>query len=407
MYRSTNNFEPLNERNDITLNEPESRYFASPVVSDLDDDGQQEIILGDLIANQVEVFDAAQIYLPGWPKVVGGGIKSAVAVADLDNDGDQEIIVGAENGTLYAWHHDGRDVAGWPVVVNPEFRILATPAVGDLNGDNVPEVVVPLANGQVYAFKANGKPLAGWPVSIGGVEDQYSSQVINSSPQIADLDKDGQVEIVTGSTDKNLYVFDASGNSVWSFSTGDMILSTPYIAEIDASSSGLEVAFGSGDGYFYFLNSDGELLWKRITGWTLRSSPTGADLDGDGDLELMIGGDDDKLWAWHHNGSLVAGWPRAAEADLFSSPAVGDIDGDGDLEVVIGSDSAKVYAWHADGSLVSDWPKQTELSVKGSAALANLDDDAELEVIVGDFSGQKFIWNYQQSGIIYLPFIGS
>jgi hypothetical protein len=103
----------------------------------------------------------------------------------------------------------------------------------------------------------------------------------------------------------------------------------------------------------------------------------------------------------------VAGWPQAAEADLFSSPAVGDLDGDGDLEVVIGSDEAKVYAWHANGSKLTDWPKQTELSVKGAPALANLDDDAELEVIVGDFSGQKYIWNYQRHGLIFLPIIGS
>ena len=70
-----------------------------------------------------------------------------------------------------------------------------------------------------------------------------------------------------------------------------------------------------------------------MTGWTLRSSPTAADLDGNGDLELLIGGDDDRLWAWHHDGSLVAGWPQTTNADLFSSPSVGDLDGDGDLEI--------------------------------------------------------------------------
>jgi hypothetical protein len=396
-----------NSFNNLTavLNQPESRYFASPATADLDGDGKIEIIIGDLIANQVEVISASGASRPGWPKDVGEGIKAAAAVADLDGDGDLEIIVGAMDGTLYAWHHTGKEVTGWPVKVDSEFRILATPAVGDLNGDGNPEIIVPLANGWLYAFRVNGQALPGWPVSIGGVEDLYDSQVINSSPSIVDINDDGQVEIIVGSTDKQLYVFNSTGQLQWAYATGDMVLSSPFVADIDPGNAGLEIAFGSGDGYFYLLSQDGEPLWRRITGWTLRSTPTAADLDGNGDLELLIGGDDDHLWAWHHDGSLVAGWPQAAKADLFSSPSVGDLDGDGDLEVAVGSDDANVYAWHADGKALTNWPKKTNLSVKGSPAMANLDEDSELEVVVGDLSGKMFIWNYQSPGQLFLPMV--
>jgi hypothetical protein len=184
-----------------------------------------------------------------------------------------------------------------------------------------------------------------------------------------------------------------------------MILSSPIAAEIDANTAGKEIAFGSGDGYFYLLSQDGQLLWKRVTGWTLRSSPAAADIDADGDVELLIGGDDDRLWAWHHDGSLVAGWPQTTGADLFSSPAVGDLDGDGDVEVAIGSDDANVYAWHADGTVLTGWPKKTNLSVKGSPALANLDDDTQLEVVAGDLSGRLYVWNYTPPGQLFMPII--
>jgi len=395
-----------NSLNSEQVVEPESRYFASPVTADLDGDGKIEIVIGNLIADKVEVFGALGERRSGWPKEIGGGIKAAASVADLDGDGDLEIIVGATNGMLYAWHHTGEDVTGWPVLIDAKFRILATPAVGDLNGDNKPEIVVPLANGQLYAYKGNGQLLSGWPVSIGDVIDQYNSQVINSSPSISDLNEDGLAEIIVGSTDKNLYVFDASGNLKWTYATDDMVLSSPYVADIDANTAGKEIAFGSGDGYFYLLSQDGQLLWKRVTGWTLRSSPIAADLDSDGDVELLIGGDDDRLWAWHHDGTLVKGWPQTTGADLFSSPAVGDLDGDGDLEVAIGSDDANVYAWHADGTTLEGWPKKTNLSVKGSPALVNLDDDAQQEVVVGDFSGRMYIWNYTPPGQVFMPLIG-
>ncbi len=174
---------------------PESRYFAGAVAGDLDDDGSTEIIIGNLLNNHVEVMDAFHNPLPGWPQPVEGGIKAAAAIADLDGDGMDEVLVGASDGRLYAWHYDGTVVEGWPVMLNEGFRVLATPAVGDLDGDGSQDVVVPATDGRLYAFSAAGVAKPGWPVSIGGVEDQFGGQVINSSPQMVDLDGNGSLEI--------------------------------------------------------------------------------------------------------------------------------------------------------------------------------------------------------------------
>lgn len=383
-----------------------SRYFARPIADDLDNDGRPEIVIGNLLANRLEVVGPLRQPLPGWPQSVGGGIKGAAAISDLDGDLDKEIVVGAEDGWLYAWHHDGTRVAGWPIMIDESFRILAQPAVGDLDSDGKPDVIVPVSNGKVYAFDASGQALQGWPASIGDVKDQYNSQLINSSPSIADLNGDGHNEVVVGSTDRRLYAFNGDGSVRWSFATGDMVFSSPVVGDVDQSLPGLEIAFGSGDSYFYLLDKDGQLLWRRPTGWTLRSSPIRADLDQDGDIELLIGGDDDKLWAWHHDGQIVEGWPQQAAADLFSSIAIGDIDGDLDPEVVIGSEDAHVYAWHADGTLVADWPRPTSLSVKGGPTLANLDTDPSLEIIAADFGGNLYTWNVSSYNL-FVPILGS
>ncbi|MEM3512382.1 MAG: FG-GAP-like repeat-containing protein, partial [Candidatus Jordarchaeales archaeon] len=150
----------------------------------------------------------------------------------------------------------------------------------------------------------------------------------------------------------------------------------------------------SDDFCVYAWHHDGSLVngWPKQTGYYVVSSPALGDLDGDGDIEVVVGSGDGKVYAWHHDGSLVNGWPKKTGNSVDSSPALGDLDGDGDLEVVVGSNDRNVYAWHHDGSLVNGWPKQTGDIVWSSPALGDIDGDGNIEVVVGsdDFNVYVF-----------------
>jgi len=133
--------------------------------------------------------------------------------------------------------------------------------------------------------------------------------------------------------------------------------------------------------------------WPQAAGDNI-STPTLVDLDGDGKLEVIASSYDSKVYAWHSNGTPVAGWPQATEWWVVNaSPAVADIDGDGIPEVVVGS-GTKVYAWHGDGTLVAGWPKTTDGGYT-DAALVDLDDDGKLDVVVGD---QKKVYAWHGDG---------
>jgi hypothetical protein len=98
--------------------------------------------------------------------------------------------------------------------------------------------------------------------------------------------------------------------------------------------------------------------WPKTTGSDVNSSPALGDIDGDGDIEVVVGSHGGKVYAWHHDGSDVTGWPKTTGSDVYSdvysSPALGDIDGDGDIEVVVGSDDNKVYIWDCFGTYDSN-----------------------------------------------------
>ncbi len=367
-----------------------SRYYASPLIADLDDDGKAEIIVGNLVQWHLEVYNAGGTRRAGWPRSLQAEVKAAAAAADLDGDGKLEVVVGDTRGYLHAFHHDGTALAGWPIKTGPAdqtFRILSRPALADLNGDGRPEVILALSDGKLYVYGADGALLGGWPQSIGDAADAFGNHVIDSSPVVADLDGDGTLEIVVGAYDKAVYAYHANGGLAWRFETRDVVLATPAVADIDPARPGLETAIASGDRFVYLLDKDGAQVWKRPTGWVVRSSPLAADINGDGAIEIVVGSDDHKVWAWRADGSVLPGWPQSTGAAVSSSPVLADVDGDGVMEIVIGSDDTRLYAWKADGTPAAGWPMEVEYPVKSAPAAANLDGDAEWEVIAANFDG--------------------
>jgi hypothetical protein len=87
------------------------------------------------------------------------------------------------------------------------------------------------------------------------------------------------------------------------------------------------------------------------------SAPAIVDLDGDEDLEIVFSASGSLLCAYHHDGSVVTGWPVIVPAALSSGPvAIGDLDADGNLAVVVGTTEGTAYAYDVAGNLMEGWP---------------------------------------------------
>jgi uncharacterized repeat protein (TIGR01451 family) len=303
--------------------------------------------------------------------------KSSPVIIDLDSDGQLEIATGSTSG-VNVLVMDRAGTFEWTFPINPlgggalGFYFPSSPAVADLDS-TVTGLEVVIANrfdGRVYVF--DGDNSDGVDEGITADSDLLSIFCPPYGNCPADLGVEGQ-----------------NWDLLWTFQTAGQILATPAIGDVDGNGQ-LDVVIGSGafgspngeDGTVYALDGQsGVLKWSyAISGGRVFSSAGLADFDGDGDLEVVVGTADGRVYFINGDEDL-SGVIEASEVTfyqtggaVYSSPAIGDTDGNGTLEVIIGSNDGKVYSLNYDPSANTaglNWEFMTNGRVLSSPALVD------------------------------------
>ncbi len=194
-----------------------------------------------------------------------------------------------------------------------------------------------------------------------------------SSPAVVDLDSDGDMEIVASAY--SVVALDGeTGNLLWRVKSGHDRSKDPdnvdnvgrtwsgvVIADVDNDGE-IEIVTAHSGGCVSVYNREGyfEPGWPQHPAGNEFRSLAVSDLDGDGDMEIACGlarGDGTNVWVFEHDGSIRSGWPRLADGDESSAwgtyndnIGTGDIDGDGLPELIVPSDTITICAYEADGT---------------------------------------------------------
>ncbi len=254
----------------------EFRIHSTAAIGDIDKDNYMEIVHGVDRNMQYGIYawESNGDTCTGWPKTTGHHVDGSPALADIDGDSLYEVFVGSIDNRVYGLNYIGQDLPSWPNVVGSGIYegIVSSPAIGDLNNDSILDIVIgrgiiQSSYGAVFAFRSFGDTMPGFPINI-------STGAITSSPMLADLDGDADIEIVVGCQDGFLYAFNPDTTTVTGFP--------------------IPVAI------------------------SITSSPAIGDIDLDGDIELVVGGfagtgNNDSLYVWDlpvvYNASRLH-WPQ-------------------------------------------------------------------------------------------------
>ncbi len=303
---------------------------------------------------------------------------SGLAAGDIDGDGSVELVTTTfgptpGNATLVALEHNGawkwRSAA---YRTHPDPNGLTNrdnPTIADLEGDGNVEILV-----GANVFDAHGHLL--WR-GAGGQAFQSAGNGGDRGGAIslaADVDLDGRLEVVTGNT---LYRYD--GTILWQSPLPD---GYPAVANFDADSRPEIVVVSRGTVRLH--DDDGSLLWGPIelpgTDPEAGGAPTVADFDGDGQPEIGVAGSDVYV-AYRADGTIL--W-QASTQDYTSNQTGStafDLDGDGVAEVVY-RDERKLRIYRGSDGVVLFEDTLSSNTWTEEPVVADVDRDGNAEIVV-------------------------
>lgn len=308
-------------------------------------------------------------------KLLGGFTSGAhyTAIADLNNDTRNDLIVAGDRRRYdIVWYEvpkDITDISAWRkhiIYQNNSHRVYHV-EIGDVNGDGNQDVV----------FGSKTDNSLGWLENNGSLIDWRMTWIDNSctrcaNVRVADLDRDGQNEVVATEDDS------LKGGIVHSYSySGDPRIHRNWVDRRIAS-------FPAGEGVGVF-----EI----------------ADIDGDGDLDIVTGGGAGGVCVlenpYPNNVGYGQEWNRYRVSHSCDSREIdiGDIDRDGDSDIIVADQSKNMVIWFENSGITfyENWKRHVidhsndYLRWCHSVELGDIDGDGDLDIAVAAAGSNVFL----------------
>ncbi|MBN2366873.1 MAG: T9SS C-terminal target domain-containing protein [Calditrichaeota bacterium] len=372
-----------------------SLSFSQPRFADLDADNDYDFILGNISENPLYFVNTGLVTNPVFQAGMDifqpvSSLDAEMGVfVDLDQDGDRDFICGGYTGLNY-YENMGDSTQVLLLKIDHFFQGLIT---------------------------------GSYPV-----------------PTLADLDLDGDMDLLTGlSEDGRLKYFENVGTPdsaaylesdarIW-YDVG--LYAYPYFSDLD-NDGDFDLLVGKDvTGFNFYRNIGDSLQWQWQPDYSVFSgiaqssywnSPCLVDLNGDGKKDLVYGTAAGPINYYRNTGSALSPvWtaqnqPFGGVIDVggASSPCLIDFDGDGDLDLLSGTQLGYVKYFENIGNATgpawmekSSYFSSIDHSIYAAVSAGDVNGDLLPDVITGDLNGGLFFHKNTGTGFTYLSSVFS
>lgn len=338
---------------------------SAPAFIDYNNDGENELIYLDTYGN-LKLIDLSGEIILAQDSSIEENIYSSYALTTLE---DENIIVYASRSNDLVAQEIGGDLL---FRYDSGAQFITSPIIADINGDGENEVIAINLAKELIVMDFQGNMLPNFPIEL----DAF----IVHEMACADLDNDNKAEIIVATNNNQLHAINYQGNNIQNYP-----LTLPANNATAPLITSDRLVVGSHN-HLYSLDYSGNIIHDfELDGSPIM--PIANDFNNDGYIDYAFVTTTRYLYLASENGNIIDGFPVRLDKSSQTPPLATDVNNDQFPEIICFDSSNSIYIYDGQGNSLPNFPFAANLTTATPATVGDIYNDGQVSFVLGYTQG--------------------